>query len=360
MHLTVRCFSVLALASVLSAQDYLVVPSAFASQDGNHRDLVPGILGPRREQLLIGPSHLVGLVGRSIQALEFRRHAFLEPFIGGSATFAVALSISPNAPLTSSTTFQSNIGPNPVQVFQGVVTAPNSPTPTANVGWTPDNVIRIAFQQSFLYTGGTLCIDMAGDKIPQQAQPFWTADAVLQNSDSSLLDLGPGTGPTANQLGRWSFVRQSELSPGSTVEMFACGADVNFCVAMVGHPSPVPIPLNAFGIGAPGAMCYLDEIYESQFVMLTIPEVSGPAMAGFDTTFGYMTLWLPNQPWFLGVEIGTQWLELTNWNVSNGIKWTVASTMPTLDMAMLHAHPTEATGQRTVNVAHIVRIEHTN
>ena len=63
---------------------------------------------------------------------------------------------------------------------------------------------------------------------------------------------------------------------------------------------------------------------------------------------------------FLGVEIGTQWLELTNWNVSNGIKWTVASTMPTLDMAMVHGHPTEPTGQRTVNVAHIVRIEHTN
>lgn len=357
MHSLTGCLSVLALAGVLSAQQHLVVPAAFANQDGNCRDHVPGIMGARREQLLIGPSHLTGLVGRTLQALEFRRHAFAEPFTGGSANVSVSLSISPNDPLSSSSSFQANVGANPVQVFQGVVTAPNSPTPTpaAAVDWTTDNVVRIAFQQPFVYTGGTLCIDMAGDKVAQAAQPFWTADAVLQDNDSAVVDLGPGTGPTANHLGQWSFVRKSELSPGATVEMFACGATVNFCVAMLGHPSAAPIPLNALGIGAPGAMCYLDQIYHSNFVMLAPTEVPG-----LTTTFGYWTLWLPNQPFFLGVEIGTQWLELTNWNVSNGIKWTVASTMPTLDMAMVHGHPTEATGQRTVNVAHIVRIEHTN
>ncbi len=351
------CLFALAFASFVSAQQHLVVPSGFANQDGNGRELVPGFVGSGREQLLVGASHLSALVGKTIQAIEFRRHNFDAAFVGASANVAVTLSVAPHAPLETSSVFAQNVGPNPVQVFQGPVAAPSSPQPAANaaIGWTNDNIVRIAFQTPFLYQGGTLCIDISGAEVPQMPLARWTADAARMASDATVVDLGPGTGPHANAIGQWSFVGSAELSAGSHAQMSAVGAPYSFCVAMLGHAAPFPVPLNALGIGAPGAMCYLDEIYLSQLTVLAPPPIPG-LMLGV----GHWDLWLPNQPWILGAELASQWLELPGWNVSNGIRFTVATAMPTLDMAMVIGGLAEPDGTRKVNLAHIVRFEYSD
>ncbi len=351
------CLIALALANALAAQQHLVVPAGFANQEGTSRELVPGFVGDRREQLLIGANQLSAMVGKTIQAIEFRRNHADTPFVGSVANVNVTLSIAPHGPLQMSPVFAQNVGASPVQVFQGQVAAPVSPQPAANatVGWTAENIIRVAFQTPFLYQGGNLCVDMSGVELPQAQTARWTADAVFMPSDATVVDLGPGTGPRANHLGQWSYVLSSELSAGSHAQMFAIGDPYSFSLAMLGHASPAPIPLNALGIGAPGAMCYLDEIYLSQLTFLTPPPVPGLVIG-----IGYWDLWLPNQPWILGAEFASQWLELPGWNVSNGMRYTVATTMPTLDMAMLTGDLNSPDGTKSVNAAHVVRFEYSN
>ena len=197
-------------------------------------------------------------------------------------------------------------------------------------------------------------MDIIGTAISGASSSFWTADAAVASSDGSAFDMGPGTGPQANSLGQWSYIRKSELSPGSDVEMSAYGQVNSLCLAVLGRPSAAPIPLNTMGIGAPGAMAYIDEVYQTSLVMLLPPDV--PVYAG---GIGYWDLWLPNQSWILGADLATQWLDLITWDVSYGIRWTVATAAPTLGMAQVTGSPLDSVGQRTVNVAHIVRFEYT-
>ena len=66
---------------------------------------------------------------------------------------------------------------------------------------------------------------------------------------------------------------------------------------------------------------------------------------------------IPADPSVFGATLSTQWLEWSQMATSNAIEWTVASAIPTLDMALLEGHPQEATGELTVHLAHVVRFE---
>ncbi|MEQ1633106.1 MAG: hypothetical protein ABL997_12085 [Planctomycetota bacterium] len=101
-------------------------------------------------------------------------------------------------------------------------------------------------------------------------------------------------------------------------------------------------------------MAYIDEVYQSNLVVLLPPDV--PIYQG---GIGYWDLFIPNQAWILGVEMATQWLDLVTWDVSNGIRWTVATAPPPLGIAQVTGSPLDSVGQRTVNVAHIIRFEYT-
>ena len=61
----------------------------------------------------------------------------------------------------------------------------------------------------------------------------------------------------------------------------------------------------------------------------------------------------------LRAELATQWLDLVTWDVSNGIRWTVATAPPSLGISQVTGSPLDSVGQRTVNVAHILRFEYT-
>lgn len=54
----------------------------------------------------------------------------------------------------------------------------------------------------------------------------------------------------------------------------------------------------------------------------------------------------------------TQWLDLSQPATSNAIQWTVASSMPTIDMALVDGVPNDPRGLVSVHHAHVWRIEH--
>lgn len=141
----------LVLTGALSAQSSsTVVPSAYSVLDANSHLGFAGATSPGRHQILIGSSHLVGLVNRDVTAIEFRRSAADEAFQGGVVSATVTVSTSPNAPLTCSRNFAANVGPDVVTVFQGSLALPHSlPQPGPSVSWTNGNTILIPFAQPF-------------------------------------------------------------------------------------------------------------------------------------------------------------------------------------------------------------------
>ena len=54
----------------------------------------------------------------------------------------------------------------------------------------------------------------------------------------------------------------------------------------------------------------------------------------------------------------TQWFDLTQLATSNAITWTVAGSIPSLDMALVEGHPSLATGNVTNYLAHVLRLEY--
>ena len=69
-------------------------------------------------------------------------------------------------------------------------------------------------------------------------------------------------------------------------------------------------------------------------------------------------LWLPDTPAVFGATFTTQWFEWTQLATSNAIEWSVAATIPSLDMAVIDGHPLESFGEINVCMAHVLRLEH--
>lgn len=66
---------------------------------------------------------------------------------------------------------------------------------------------------------------------------------------------------------------------------------------------------------------------------------------------------IPALPALLGVTLTTQWFDWTQQATSDAIEWTIAPTLPTLDMALVEGHPSEATGLATPHIAPVLRFE---
>jgi hypothetical protein len=231
------------------AQQHLVVPASFATNDAPSFNGIAGASSERRQQTLVGPSHLTSLVGRSLSALELRRTAAAETYAGGSATLSVTLSIAPHATLACSARFADNVGPNAVQVFDGTVVLPTSPpTAGATVTWTPDNVVRVPFETAFVYPGGTLCVDIVGQPVAGQETNWWMADAVFEDIAGTVIDHGGGCGSLGGSAGAWSSVQERSLLAGGHARLFAYGTPLGLGLAAFGNANPIGIPLLS-GIG---------------------------------------------------------------------------------------------------------------
>ena len=192
-------------AATACAQTFTVVPAAHAAADANSHLWLAGAVAPLRQQTIVGASHLQALVGRTLTALEVRRTAANEAFVGGTATMAVTLSITSAAPLAASPTFAANVGPAPVTVFAGSVTLPASPAATgASVAWSPQNTVRIPFATPFVYPGGNLLVDLQGQPIAGMNAPWWMADAVFEDVAGALVTVGTGCGAFGGAPQEWS------------------------------------------------------------------------------------------------------------------------------------------------------------
>lgn len=232
----------LAISSSIIAQQTLVVPSGFDLQAGNTRASILGLARSGRQQIVIEDSHLLPLVGKSITAIEFRRAKGTDALVGGSSSLTMSLSQSSHAPTDANAVFASNRASAPSVVFSGAVVVPNSPAnPGPNVPWSVDNVIRVPLQSPYLYMGGHLCIDIDGTWQDGVSTAWWPVDAVCQVFDSSVVDMGPGTGPHCNPSGGWSTVDPGELCAGGEVRMSASGGNPALVMGLLGRPAAVPI-----------------------------------------------------------------------------------------------------------------------
>ena len=120
---------------------------------------------------------------------------------------------------------------------------------------------------------------------------------------------------------------------------------------------PTPIPLATFGIPTPNCYCHLQPgTIVGSVVVPFVPELV-PAVQ-YRGGVADFRLYLPNQSWMFGVQLTTQWFELSQMATSNAITWTVAGAMPTLDMALIEGDPGDATGEVSVHLAHVLRLEY--
>ena len=275
MHATnIRLILAIACVSTATAQSLSeqIVPAPHASADAVRFLNIAGAATERRQQTLVGPSHLSSLVGRSITAIEFRRNVDTETFGGGACTVTVTLSIAPHPPLECSSSFAGNEGASPLQVYSGPITFPTSPAePGPTVAWDPDNTVRIPFTNPFVYTGGTLCIDIVGTPIPGLEPAWWMADAVCEDIHGQTLDLGGGCGTYGGPTHQWSHVAERSLVPGGYAQMSAYGTPYGLAVAAIGQGTPFGMPLNMLGLNAPSGC----ELHLSSFDVL-VPAVFVP------------------------------------------------------------------------------------
>ena len=360
MHVPVSRFvgaAIVVMSPMLAAQQHLVVPSAYAASDAVSFNSVAGLCCDGRQQTLIEASHLTALVGRTITAIEFRRTSANETYLGGATNLDVSVSVAPHGPLESSRTFDDNVGPTPVQVFNGTVTIPTSPgVATTTVNWSSQNTIRVPFTVPFQYSGGPLCIDIVGSPVAGQEANWWMADAEFEDLPGTVLEVGAGCGIYGGAAGRWANVAERSLVAGGHAHMFAYGTPYGLAVAAIGDKSPVGTPLSALGFNAnPGCTLFLSNIYLLE-AMLFVPDADpalGPRGGRAD-----LELKLPATAAALGFRMTTQWLDWSQMATSNAIEWTVAPAIPSLGMALIEGHPQEPTGRVGVHIAHVLRLEY--
>ena len=350
------CFAMIFCVATLSAQQSLVVPAAYTSDDSISYEWVAGASRQLRQQTLIGASHLTGMFGRLLTAIELRRTAANETYAGGTTEWTVHLSHAPHEPIEASNVYAANVGVDAVQVFQGEVTLPTSPPAIGpTVAWTPDNTIRIEFDTPFVYLGGTLCVDVVGEPIPGQNANWWMADAAFEQVAGTTLDLGGGCGSYGGPQRQWANIATRSLLPGGYARFFAFGTPYTMAVIALGQRNPVPIPLSAFGYpAAPECLVHL-ATFDAVAFLTFVPESESGLLSRGGIAEARMKL--PNNPLVLGAGLTTQWLEYPTAVTSNAIEWAVSTAPSALDMSLLEGSPLEPTGELSVHLAHVMRFE---
>lgn len=341
----------LALASLTaatSAQSHVTAPAAQATHDAVRHLWLAGAGDDMRQQVLIGASHLSALVGEQLTAIELRRDANANAYAAGAAHWTVTVSSSAADTYDASEVFAANVGADAVQVFDGQVSFPASPpAPSSAVAWNADNVVRVAFQTPFAYSGGRLCVDIAGAAVPGQESFDWLPDAHCEDPTGAAVTLGGGCGPFATQ----AYVDDYGLSVGSTATFTAGGTPNFFSFAMTGPALAAPVPLSLIGWGAPYSGCAI-RVDPMSVTPILLPDLFGASMG-----IGAWRLPIPNDGALQGLGFVTQWLDWATRTTTDAIAWSVGARYA-LDMATVEGDLQATAGHRVTNTAFVVRIEH--
>lgn len=349
--------ALVAAGVVAQSPQFLVAPAAYTNDDAVSYQWIAGASRDVRQQTLISESHLTAVVGRTLWAIELRRSASNDAFAGGAANMVVSLSTSPNDPLACSPTFAANIGADQVQVFAGGVKLPVSAAePGPAVAWSGGNTVRIAFDTPFLYLGGTLCVDVVGQAVAGENANWWMADAMFEDIQGTVTDLGGGCGSFGGAQSQWSHVSKRSLLAGAQARFFAYGTPYTSAAMVIGTGSTVGFPMWQLGFPSPPScevhLSSVLGVVPVQFEPDPNPVLSGRGGLG-DVRLGFA-----NDGTFLGITFTSQWLEIAQWQTSNAIEWTTAPSVPQLGMTLLEGHPSEATGEVSVHLAHVLRFEY--
>lgn len=346
-------------AAALTAQTpmHQVVPAAYDTADAISFQWVAGASRDVRQQTMIAATHLTAMVGRPIMAIELRRNAANETYLGGTVNMTVRLSTTSQDPLASSSMFAANIGSNETLVWSGNVDLPTSPPqPGPVVAWSAANTLRIGFTTPFTYPGGTLCVDVTGWALPGQHADWWMADAMFEDLQGSAVDLGGGCGPYGGAQKEWSHVAKRTLVAGGNARFFAYGDPWTVGVAVFGDGMTTGLPMNWLGFPSP-AGC---DLHLSSFLLMA-PVVFEPdpsPLLAHRGGLGDIRLPFANDGSFLGVTFTTQWFEIGQWQTSNAIQWTTAAAAPQLGMTLVEGHPNEPDGELSAHLAHVFRFEY--
>lgn len=348
-HLVIAALG--ALGTVL-AQAPVTVPAAYASVDAPSRLWVAGVTVDLRQQTIIDASHLAPLAGRDLVAISFRRDVDGAAFSGGTAHLLVRIGHAAMEPLSASAEFASNL-PQPLTVFDGTITIPNSPA-GASADWTPERTIRVPFAVPFRYQGGPLTIDLTGTADSQSPVLWWPADAAWDHAAGTVASVGVGCGLHANAQGEWAGSAATRLVVGGTAQLSARGTEHGLALLFLSLSATAPgMPLENLLPGAmPGCSVYI--AMPTSMVVTSFAQVPFPGQGGTALHF----LRIPNQSWALGAGFASQWMDLQQqFATSNATLCTIAPMPPSLGMVVVRGSPGEASGIVIVNQAHVMRFE---
>lgn len=348
---------VLLAASILStaghAQVHATVPAGADAIEGSSLLWLPGTEHALRQQTLLDGSLLVGLAGRDLTSLSFRRNGHGASLTGGTAQWTVHLAHAAHGPLQARTLFAAN-APAPQLVFHGTVTFPASSAPSSSP-WGAQDTVRVDFTQPFRYLGGPLVVDIAGT--PGAGGPFaWPADAVRETASGSVTNVGDGCGSLGGANHRWAHALAGTLVAGGTAQFTAWGTPGGLGMACIGSNAIANLyPLAAVLPGAPlGCNVHLVDMLAAATVPFSGAVEPGLAALG---GIGHFLLSIPNQPFALGATFATQWVDLTqSFATSNAERWSIAPTAPSLGMATVQALASESVGVVDPTLAHVLRL----
>lgn len=199
----------LLLAASASAQNTFLVPTKYATSNGNgiDWDLFSGDASsnhyPYRAQHLYDTADIPVTLA-ALNGMAWRRtNVFGNDNPAGTAVLTVKLGMAPTDGLGISNTFANNLKPGVVQVFSGQINLPHESYSGPNPA---PFTITIPFSAAFPYSktgGGALVADVLVSSINQAQQDGWILDAAVRVG-GDLLDNGPGQFTCKFSDGRWN------------------------------------------------------------------------------------------------------------------------------------------------------------
>ena len=336
-----KCTVVAFLATSFSVcAQSLVVPAVHGATDGDSSAPLAGISYRGREQVVIGPAHLMAMRGKVIDGLWLRRDSSrLDTLLGGTTSLQVRISETSIAPERAAPVFASNHGPVIVVAYQGPVSVPASP-PAGSDLWAVDQTIRIAFTAPVSYGGGNLCVEIECAS-SDGASSKWPIDCAREAVASRIVTLGAHCSTSAELVGtRMLTANPDALAIGATTALSVGGRYGTVAALMLGVEIAGGLDLTS--IGMTGCTWYVQPAATFTSILAARPSLTPP----WETAFTNFQFTIPFDSSLLSgtfvvqaadVEVGSQYSNPLGVALSEGLRLTLAPAAPSLGMTTVES-----------------------